>query len=93
MITNDLKRLASLVTLNVFVQVDVHEKKNIPFLNVEKITNKLKDCDWICKKTQLGKVYTCNLFLLYRFYTYHVPISREMASSEKIVVKVFQIVS
>ena len=50
LITNDSKRLASLVTLNVFVQVDVHEKKNIPFLNVEKITNKLKDCDWICKK-------------------------------------------
>ena len=51
LITNDLKRLSSLVTLNVFVQVDVHEKKNIPFLNVEKITNKLKDCDWICKNT------------------------------------------
>ena len=50
LITNDSKRLSSLVTLNVFVQVDVHEKKNIPFLNVEKITNKLKDCDWICKK-------------------------------------------
>ena len=50
LITNDSRRLASLVTLNVFVQVDVHEKKNIPFLNVEKITNKLRDCDWICKK-------------------------------------------
>ena len=77
MITNDLKRLASLVTLNVFVQVDVHEKKNIPFLNVEKITNKLKDCDWICKKTQLGKVYTHILSLLYRCYTNYVPFRGE----------------
>ena len=67
LITNDSKRLASLVTLNVFVQVDVHEKKNIPFLNVEKITNKLRDCDWICKKQNQVR-------LTHTFYFYYMDV-------------------
>ena len=46
-------------------------KEKHPFLKCRKITNKLKDCDWICKKTQLGKDYPYILFLLYRCCTYH----------------------